>query len=188
MSALPVRGHVGQQIEGTPRLRRIDHWRRIIRVTEPDTHANTRRNGCIICCGYRQIAAMRKLASLQSSIDQIVAKDISGDNQGHHIARPRRQEAYAVKPCLVILAEAIEIRRCVHCGDTSVPPSCSLTCYRGQLDKLLVGQNIRRVVPGAPPAKFEIDVSAGVDNRRGTHPGRKLAGGCLLAIVRRQMI
>ena len=131
---------------------------------------------------------MRKLASLQSSIDQIVAKDISGDNQGHHIARPRRQEAYAVKACLVILAESIEIRRCVHCGDTSVPPSCSLTCYRGQLDKLLIRQNIRCVIPGTPTAKFEIDISTCVDDRCGTHPGRKLAGGCLLAIVRRQMI
>jgi len=29
-----------------------------------------------MCGGYRQIAGMRKLAALQSSIDQIVAKDM----------------------------------------------------------------------------------------------------------------
>ena len=182
--ASPVHRHVGQQIEGTPGLRRIDHRRGIIRVAEPDAHANAGRNGRIICCGYRKIAGMRELAALQSGIDQIVAKDISGDNHGHHIARPGRQKAYAVKACLVILAEAIEFRRRVHCGDASVPPPCSLTFYRGQLDKLLIRQNIRCVIPGTPPAKFEIDVSAGVDDRCGTHPGRKLAGGCLLAIAK----
>jgi hypothetical protein len=40
---------------------------------------------------------MRELAALQSGIDQIVAKDISGDNHGHHITRPGRQKAYPVK-------------------------------------------------------------------------------------------
>ena len=125
-----------------------------------------------------------ELAALQSSIDQVVAKDISGDNHGHHIARPRRQKAYPIEACLVILAEAIEFRRRVHCGDASVPAPCSLTCYRGQLDKLLIRQNIRCVIPGTATAKFEIDISACVDDRGGTHPGRKLAGGCLLAITK----
>jgi hypothetical protein len=36
---------------------------------------------------------MRELAALQSGIDQIVAKDISGDNHGHHITRPERQKS-----------------------------------------------------------------------------------------------
>ena len=85
---------------------------------------------------------MRELAALQSSIDQIVAKDISGDNHRHHIARPGRQKAYAIEACLIVLAEAIEFRRRVHCGDASVPPPCSLTFYRRQLDKLLIRQNI----------------------------------------------
>jgi hypothetical protein len=33
---------------------------------------------------------MRELAAPQNGIDHIVAKDISGDNHGHHIRRPGR--------------------------------------------------------------------------------------------------
>ena len=95
--ASPVHRHVCQQIEGAPGLRRIDHRRWIIRVAEPDARANARRNGRIICCGYRKIAAMRELAALQGGIDQIVAKDSSGDNHGHHVSRPGRQQAYPVE-------------------------------------------------------------------------------------------
>ena len=155
----------------------------MIGVPEPDAHAHTGRNGCIVCCGYRKIAGMRELAAPQNGIDHIVAKDISGDNHGHHIARPGRQKAYPVEAKLVILAEAVELRRRIHCGDASVPASCSLTCYRGQLDKLSICQKIGCVISGTPPAKLEIDVSAVVDDPCGTHPGRKLAGGGLLAIT-----
>src|SRR6185437_7212105 len=164
-------------------LRRVDHRRGMIRVPEPDTDANTRRNRRIICCGDRKITGMRELAAPQSSIDHIVAKDIPGDNHRHHIARPGRQKAYPVKSSLIILAEAIELRRRVHGADASVPSPCSLTCYRGQLDKLSIRQNIRGVIPGIPPTKFEIDVSAVVDDPCGTHPSRKLSGGGLLAIT-----
>jgi hypothetical protein len=41
---------------------------------------------------------MRELAALQGSIDQKVAKDISADNHGHHIAWPGRQKAYPIEP------------------------------------------------------------------------------------------
>ena len=184
MGTSPVRRHVSQQVEVATRLRRIDHRCGIIRVPEPDADANTGHNGCSIGCGYRIIAGMCELAALQSGIDQILAKDISGDDQRDHIARSGRQKAYPVKAKLVILAETIEFRRRVHCADASVDPSCSLTFYRGQLDKLLVHQNIRCVIPCIPPAKFEIDVSAGVDDRCGAHPGRKLAGGRLRAITK----
>jgi len=97
MSALPVRDQVGQQMEGTPGLGRIDHRRGIICVPEPDARANTGRNRCIIGCGYRKITGMRELAALQGSIDQLVAKDVSRDDQGHHICRPGRQQAHPIK-------------------------------------------------------------------------------------------
>ena len=114
------------------------------------------------------------------SRDRILAEDISGDNHGHHICQPRRQKAYPVEAKLAILADAIEFRRRIHCGDASVPPPRSLTFHRSQLDKLSIRQNIGCVIPGIPPAKFEIDVSACVDYRCGTHSGRKLAGAASL--------
>ena len=89
-SALPVGDHIGQQIKGTSRLRRTDHRRGMIGVPEPDADADTGCNGRVICCGYRKIAGMRELAAPQNGIDHIVAKDISGDNHGHHIRRPGR--------------------------------------------------------------------------------------------------
>jgi hypothetical protein len=52
----------------------------MISVPEPDANANARRNGCSISGGYLKIAAMRELAALQSGIDQIAAKDVSGGN------------------------------------------------------------------------------------------------------------
>ena len=105
---------------------------------------------------------MRELAAPQSSIDQIVAKDISGDDHGYHVCGPGRQKAYPIKACLVILADAIEFRRRVHGGDAAVPTPCGLTFYQVQLDKLSVRQSICCIIPGTPPAELEIDVSAGV--------------------------
>ena len=46
---------------------------------------------------------MRELAALQGGIDQIVAKNISGDDQGHHICRPGRQKAYPIEAPTSIL-------------------------------------------------------------------------------------
>ena len=180
----PVHDHVGQQIEGAPRLRRIDHRRGIIRIAEPDARPNATRNGRIIGYGYRKIAGMRELPALQGGINHIVAKDISGDDHRHHVSRAGRQKADAVKAGLIILAKAIEFWRRVHSRDACVPAPCSLTIYRGQLNKLLIRQNICCVIPGTAPAEFEIDVVACVEDRCGAHPSRKLAGGGLLAITK----
>ena len=57
-------------------------------MPKPNADQNAGRNRCIICCRYRKVAGMRKLAASRGGIDQIVAKDIPRHNYGHHIARP----------------------------------------------------------------------------------------------------
>jgi len=131
-----------------------------------------------------KIAGMRKLTMLQGGIDQIVAKDIPGDNQGHHIARSGRQKTNSVKSRLIILADAIKFRRRVHGGYASVPSPCGLTLDWRKLDKLSIRQNIGCIIPAVPTAKFKIHVPAGIDYRCGTHPSRKLTGGRLLPITK----
>ncbi len=42
---------------------------------------------------YRNVAGVPKLAAAQSSINQIVAKEISGDDYRHPSARPGRKKA-----------------------------------------------------------------------------------------------
>src|SRR4029077_2737567 len=88
--ALPECDDIGQNIESTPSLRRINHRRGMIGVSKTNANPNTRRNGRRVRCGYRQNAVMRELALLQSGIDQIVAKDVAGDDQGQHVTWPGR--------------------------------------------------------------------------------------------------
>ena len=80
--ALPECNDVGQDVECTPSLRCINHRRGMISVSKTDANPDARRNGCDIRCGYRQTVVMRELALPQSGIDQIVAKDVLGDDQG----------------------------------------------------------------------------------------------------------
>ena len=84
---LPVRDNVDRDIESTPGLRRIDHRRGVIGVPEADAGPDARSNGARIRGGYRQTPCMRELTALQSVIDQIVAKDVSGDHQGQQVSR-----------------------------------------------------------------------------------------------------
>src|SRR6478752_3991373 len=91
--ALPECGDIGQNIESTPGLWRINHRRGMIGVPEADASPNTRRNGGRVRCGYRQTGVMRELAPLQSRIDEIAAKDVAGDHQGQHVSWSRRKQA-----------------------------------------------------------------------------------------------
>jgi hypothetical protein len=50
---------------------------------------------------------MRELAASHGGIDQILAEDIAGDNQGYHIAWPGRQQTYAIEASLIVLADAM---------------------------------------------------------------------------------
>ena len=88
--ALPECDDVGQNIESTPRLWRINHRRWMIGVSKTDANPNARRNGRRVPCGYRQTTVMRELALLQSGIDQIMAKDVARNYQGQHVSWPGR--------------------------------------------------------------------------------------------------
>jgi hypothetical protein len=59
--ALPVCSDVGQNIESTPGLWRINYRRGMIGVPETNANQNTRRNRRRVRCGYRQTAVVREL-------------------------------------------------------------------------------------------------------------------------------
>jgi hypothetical protein len=95
--ALPERDDIGQNIESTPGLRRINHRRRMIGVSKANANPDTGRNGRRVRCDDRQAAVMRELAPLRGGIDQIVAEDVAGHHKGQHVSRPGRQKAYPIE-------------------------------------------------------------------------------------------
>jgi hypothetical protein len=181
--SLPECGDVGQYVESAAGLRCIDHRRGMVGVAQTNAGLDPRRDACVVGCGYREAARMRKLTRLQSGIDQIMAENVPGNDKGYHVSGAGRKQADPIETQLVILAEAIQFRRRIHCRDAGVDALRSMACDCSQLGNLLIGQKVHCVLAGAPAARLEINISACIVHRRSTHPGRKLAGHRFFAVA-----